>query len=189
MRTIEDAQKFITTKMNEAKEKKEVWEGLLQSAEKAKAEAATEAAKTYEAADPKAYHKAQDAFRTAQDAISMYKDKIAALEAEAMITEEEYKGIHDDIVSALDEINSDAKKRICTIVDEQIAPIADEVTENIEQANDLLVTLQIELLKDHRAEEIPSLQNKYTDHSVSGFLRTITSSNLYKEGSDNNELS
>lgn len=182
MKTIEQAQQFIENKLKEAKEQRAVWESLLQSAEKAKEEAAADTAKTYESADPKAYHKAQDAFRTASDAIGMYKDKLKALDAEPLITEEEYRNYHDDIVSALDEINQDAKQRICTIINEQIAPIADDVSGTIAHANDLLVTLQIDLLKDHRAEEIPSLQDKYTDHSIIGFLNMITASNLYKEG-------
>lgn len=180
MSTIKQAAEFIRAKLDEEEKAKTAWKDLLSAAEDQKEKAAAETTKTYAAADPKAYHRAQDDFRTAADAINMYSDKLQQLKDAPLISKEEFQAKHDEIIEALDAVNLDARERIAQIIIDQIFPIIDETAETIKVGNALLDSLQIDLLKDRRAAEIPSLINHYNDRSVIGhrpFFERIAAQN------------
>ena len=178
---IKEVEQFIQSKLDEVAKTRKTWEDLLQSAKDQQEKAAEETAKTYAEADVKSYHRAQDAYRTATDAIAMYEGKLQALDEEQLITSEEFNTYYDGVVAELDSVNMEAKTKIIKIIDEQIAPIVEQTSAVIGHTNELLKTLQLSFLKDHRAEEIPTLLRTYSDHSVSGYMNFLRGSTLYQK--------
>lgn len=181
-KTILKIQKFVETKLNEAENKREEWETKLQSAKEMKEQANTQVMETFNSGDVAAYHAAQDQARTVSDAINMYESKVAALNKEPLITKEEFDSYSSEIIAELDKANKEASKKIARIIDEQIEPIAKEVSDMIIMGNGLIERLQLDLLKDTRAADIPTLIVKYAGNNAYSFVRTAKKSPTYKKG-------
>lgn len=184
-KTILKIQKFVESKQNEADAKRAEWETKLNSAQAQKEQANGLLTETFTAGDVKAYHAAQDQSRTASDAIAMYTAKLEKLAEDPVITKAEFEQYASEIRATLDEANHAAAVKIGEIINEQIEPIGREIYDLIETGNALIEQLQLDLLKDKRAAEIPAFIEKYVGHSIAAFIHMLKESRTYKEGSEN----
>ena len=143
MKIKQDAEAILA----EANAKRDDFTEKIKAAETMEAEATEAMSKAYNAADTKAYHKAQDDIRSAKDAQRMFKDHLKAIDAEPLITKEEYDARIASVMNALDEEKENALKKIIDLID-QLQPIASEFSEAVELGNETMLLLQAKVYKD-----------------------------------------
>lgn len=147
------------------------------------AETAKKAA-AYSACDGEAYKKAAEAIENAKNCAAMYREKLAKQNAEALISDEEYKELVSSIKSELDLINITASKYLVTMAD-NIASICDDVLAYTVEGNKLLHDLQHNVKKDHAevttdrgiTYHSETREEKYTNYDVINFKNRVFGKN------------
>jgi len=190
MKKLETIQVQIIEIQTKAKQEAENLQSQVDTANKAKEDAAAAFIKAKQDGDPKAYAEAAADQRAFKDIAEMYEDKKKAHDKKPLVTVDEYKAMTDQIMSELDQANDAAKEKALKHL-EALQEIAGEVSKTIHFGNELLHQVQHDLYKD-RAEMIlangnkvylAQLEKQYKDFSVYEALTSAVRKTefLYKE--------
>ena len=144
---FEEIRGLIKSKLDESNEKKKVYNEAIRKAEAEIEKATDQMHASYDEADVKGYHKAQDAVRTAQDIKEMYSKKLKELEEKKLLQDDEYNtlcnSIRNDIKAAEEETKAKLKELIA-----ELWTICVGYNQNVRDAVSLLHDLQFEIMKD-----------------------------------------
>lgn len=145
---FEEIGSLIKSKLDESNEKKKVYDEAIIKAESELERATAQMNTAYDEADVKAYHKAQDAIRTAQDSKSMYSKKLLELEEKKLLKDEEYKALCDSINDEISSAEAETNEKLNAIIKELwIACV--EYNQKVSEAKTLLHDLQYDIMKHY----------------------------------------
>lgn len=147
MKNLEIMQVKINEILNKAKQEAENLQSQIDTANKAKEDAAAAFIEAKHAGDPKAYAEASADQRAYKDIAELYAHKKEAHDKRTLITVDEYKAMIDQIMSELDQANDAAKEKVLDHI-EALKEIAGEISQTIHFGNELLHQVQHELFKD-----------------------------------------
>ena len=147
MKNLETIQSKINEILTTAKQVGENLQSQVDTANKAKEDAAAAFIKAKQDGDPKAYAEAAADQRAFKDIAEMYEDKKKAHDKKPLVTVDEYKAMIDQITAELDQANDAAKEKVLSHID-ALKVIAEELSQTIQSGNEMLHQIQHELFKD-----------------------------------------
>lgn len=182
----------IKEKVNKiaAKREKEIadYQEKIKTAKEREAAAHEAIDKAYKAAKAEEFHKAQDEVRLNRDAIEMYENKLKTLEAEPVISKEEFTEFRNNLADILAGIVEEDRTQLREIVADMIE-IRDNETSIINDVNQFIEHMQKGLLKDpcglfgSKGNFIPqpNMVKLFRDYSVREFLEFVTKHPLVED--------
>lgn len=177
---LEAIEKLTADKLAEAAKQEQELREAISNAEARLAEVNEQAQQAYREADTKAYHKAQDETRALTDSISMYKDKLERIKREPLMTQAEFEKATATVMADLADLTDAAERHICDAVDTLDAEI-DTVRDAVTRGNEVIKTMQLQVLKDERAIKYESgFIIKFNNYSPIHFCNWVKESGLYK---------
>lgn len=183
---IEAVQQQVNEILEAARKEADNLQSQVDTATRAKEDAAAAFIKAQQAGDPKGYAEAAADQRAYKDIAQMYADKKQAFDAKKLIDKGQYEDMVNQVFQELDEVNARAKEEIEDLL-KQISVISSEVTERINTGNKLLHTVQHELFKDP-AEMVTAngtrvyhhtLEKRYKDYSLTECVNSMKSNVAY----------
>ncbi len=180
IKRLEAIEKQTADKLTEAAKQEQELRDAIRNAEERLAEVNEQARQAYSAADTKAYHKAQDEMRALTDSISMYKDKLERIKHEPLMTQAEFEKATATVMADLAELTDTAEQHICDAIDALNADI-DIVRDAVERGNNVMKTMQLQILRDERAIKYESgFIVKFNNYSPIQFCNWLKENGLYK---------
>ena len=183
---INDIKKKIEGILAKQDAKRKEYEDKISAAEKMISSGNDDMNAAYGRNDASAYHIAQDKIREAKDSIQMYEDSIKKLDAEHLISQEEFFMMRDAIIEELKKA-TDASRIQCLRLIDQMKVSTDDLAELINFGNDILFDLQVNVYRDgayHNAQnEVVKRHTlcRYNDFGLSDVVGMITGYAFYQK--------
>ena len=186
--TLKEIEKALQDILSASEQRKAEYQRMIESASQGEREAIVKATEAYKSGDVTAYHKAQDQIRQCSDAVNMFSTMLKDENEKPLLTEEQYQQYIGGITSVLDESTKTARSKVVKLLNDLIT-VSEKNGETIEAGNDLLYTLQHEVMKDDAGMTnqagirvwMPHLEKKYTDLEIASLKDTILNNWLFKK--------
>ena len=183
---LNEVEQFINDKRTESEKRINMMETLIEKAKAEKVEAERESKIAFDSMDIDNYHSAQKKIRNASDEVAMYTAKLGEIKSEQLMTKDQYLQFADDVINGLEELNNTEKSKLIRLIDEQIIPVGDSVSNTINRANELLDTMVYDFLKlKDGSVEYVNTRKTYNDRTIAGLVGYIKDSGAYKRGAAN----
>lgn len=177
---IEAVQQQVNEILEAARKEADNLQSQVDTATRAKEDAAAAFIKAHQAGDPKGYAEAAANQRAYKDIAQMYTDMKQAFDTKKLIDKGQYEDMVNQVFQELDEVNARAKEEIEDLL-KQISAIGSATAERINTGNKLIHTLQHELFKDPAELELANgtrihhytLEKKYENYSITNFVRSV----------------
>lgn len=184
--TLKEIEKALQDILSASEQRKTEYQRMIDSASQGEREAIVKASEAYKAGDVNGYHTAQDLIRQCSDTVKMFTAMLKDENEKPLLTEEQYQQYISGITSVLDESTKTARSKVVKLLNDLIT-VSEKNADTIESGNDLLYTLQHEVMKDDAGMTnqagirvwMPHLEKKYTDLEIASLKDTILNNWLY----------
>lgn len=188
-RLIDEVEQICNAKKTELDNRIALLEGCIEKAQEEHDEAEAEATKAVDALQIDIFHNAQKRAIAASEEISLCKAKIEELKKTPLISKEQYRQYVGDIDAGLDLMNKTEGARLIEIINAELIPVSDSISDTIVRANRLYESMIRDMLQieDITKPAYHSVKHSYNDFGVFHMVNGIKNSDFYKRSSTKTE--